>query len=74
MQPQQIFFLCLALALLALGMVKLFLTEKYYYWGESRKYAYPLEPSAFKLRSMRLGGVLEVVVGLALAYFGIAGQ
>jgi hypothetical protein len=72
MQQHQMFFLFLAPALLVLGGIKLFFTERFFYWGESRKYAYPLEPSAFKLRSMRLSGVLQVLAGLFLAYVSIS--
>lgn len=73
MQQYQMLFLSFAPALLALGVINLFFTEWFFYWGERRTYAYPLEPSSFKLRKMRLGGVLQVLVALCFAYAGIAG-
>jgi hypothetical protein len=74
MQQYQMLFLSMAPLLLFLGVVNLFFTERFFYWGERRTYAYPLEPSSFKLRKMRLGGVLQVLGALCLAYVGIAGR
>jgi hypothetical protein len=73
MQQYQTVFLFLAPAVLVYGGAKLFFTERFYYWCERRKYAYPLEPSSYNLRTTRLGGVIDVLGALCFAYVGIAG-
>ena len=73
MQETQLLFLLLSTPLVAFGIINLFYTERYFFWRESRTYANPLEPSVFKLRTMRLNGTVQLLGALAFAYLGIAG-
>lgn len=70
MNPQ-IFFLVLAFPSLVLGIPRLFFPERVFYFVERMRYAYPLEPSPFCLRSMRIGGLILSLAGAGLAWLGI---
>ena len=74
MNHPQLLFLILSAPLIALGVINLFYTERYFYWSESRTYANPLEPSAIKLKNMRLGGVIQLLGACCLAYLGLFGR
>lgn len=68
---QQLFFFIVAAVLVVLGTPRLLFPERVHNRIEGLRYAYPLEPSRFRLVAIRVSGIVFSVIGLGLAWLGI---
>jgi hypothetical protein len=68
---QQLLFFAIAALLIGLGSPRMLFPEWVHNKIEGLRYAYPPEPSRFRLISIRTSGIVCSILGLGLIWVGI---